>query len=213
MYFLDSEGLGEATSREPWRVRMGLQAKPRYLRFLILDQFKWSEPSPAALLRDSLTPRLREMIGRLAEHVRISWRSMQPIGFIPLVGHTDITGPENYNVPLGNRRAQAVKEELERLLSEDIRSGRIRIAILVEQSPGAGDPITENATSEGRARNRRVDVFIAPPEPPPPPPKPPCYGPRLQSRKRPIKEFNASCVRCRPHLRHHGPSPRGFGSE
>jgi hypothetical protein len=103
---------------------------------------------------------------------------MQPIGYIRLIGHTDKTGTEQYNVALGNRRAQAVKEELERLLRDDILSGRTRIAILVEPSPGATEPTAANSTSEGRARNRRVEVFVAPPEPPlPPPPPPPVLTP------------------------------------
>lgn len=156
--------LGDAPPRTPWRVRLGMRPKPQYLRFLNLDQFNWNEAS--------LTPRLRQMVGHLAKHVQLSWKSMQPIGFIRLIGHTDNTGPEKYNVDLGVRRARAVKDELENILREDILKARIRIAILVEPSPGASAPTADNKTREGRALNRRVEVFIAPPELPPPPPAP-----------------------------------------
>jgi len=102
---------------------------------------------------------------------------MQPIGFIRLIGHTDNTGPEKYNVDLGDRRARAVKEELESILNEDILKGRIRIAILVDPGPGASAPNADNRTKEGRARNRRVEVFIttgvATPTAAPTPPEPP----------------------------------------
>ena len=98
---------------------------------------------------------------------------MQPIGFIRLIGHTDNTGPrppkdkEKYNRDLGDRRAQAVKEALENILKEDILTRRIRIAILVEPSPGESAPTADNKTSVGKALNRRVEVLIAPPIPPP----------------------------------------------
>lgn len=182
MYILTNGGLGQPPARTSWRGRLGLQPQPQYLRFIILDQFNWSQAS--------LTPRLTQMVRQLAEHVRVSWKSMQPIGYIRLIGHTDNTGPENYNIDLGDRRAQTVKAALEDLLKEDILSGRVRIAILIEQSPGPGSPIADNKTPEGRARNRRVDVFVSPPIPPerktngngpfpPPPPPPPPQPPSV----------------------------------
>ncbi|MCI0428105.1 MAG: OmpA family protein [Nitrospiraceae bacterium] len=163
MYIRVRGELGEDTASEPWRTRLGLRPKPQYLRFLNLDQFDWNKAS--------LTPRLRQMVGHLAKHVQLSWKSMRPIGFIRLIGHTDNTGPEKYNVDLGDRRARAVKEELENILQEDILKGRIRIAILVDPSPGASAPTAGNSTGKGRALNRRVEVFIAAPEPPPEPKK------------------------------------------
>jgi hypothetical protein len=135
------------------------------LRFLNLDQFNWNQAS--------LTPRHLPLVRQLAEHVRISWQSTRPIGFVRLIGHTDDSGPEKYNVSLGNQRAQAVKDALETLLQNDIVSGRIRIAILVEPSPGESAPLASNRTPGGRALNRRVEVFVAPPLPPPPAPSPP----------------------------------------
>lgn len=159
--------LGDAPSYTPWRVRLGLRPKPQYLRFLNLDQFNWNEAS--------LTPPLRQMVGHLAKHVQLSWKSMQPIGFIRLTGHTDNTGKHDYNVDLGNRRARAVKEALENLLKEDIL--KRRIAILVEESPGELKWIADNRTPKGRALNRRVEVFVAPPEPPSKPVKKPIVKP------------------------------------
>jgi hypothetical protein len=130
-----------------------------------LDQFNWNKAS--------LTPHLIQMVRQLAEHVKLSWQSMRPIGYIRLIGHSDNTGKHDYNIKLGNRRAQAVKEALENLLKEDIL--KRRIAILVEESPGELNWIADNRTPQGRALNRRVEVFIAPPEPSPPklPPPPP----------------------------------------
>jgi|SRR5262245_11726515 len=164
MYILDDRGLEDYT---PWRARAGLRPKPQYLRFMNLDQFDWNKAS--------LTPRLREMVGHLAKHVKLSWSSMRPIAYIRLIGHTDNTGKHDYNVDLGNRRAQAVKEALENLLKEDIL--KRRIAILVEEGPGELKWIADNRTPKGRALNRRVEVFVAMPEPPPDPEKKPILKP------------------------------------
>lgn len=153
MYILVRKGLGDAPSMTPWRVGLGLRSKPQHIRFLNLNQFNWNKAS--------LTPRLAQMVAYLAEHVKLSWKTPQPLGFIRLIGHTDNTGPEEYNVGLGDRRARAVKEKLENILKEDIIKGRIRIAILVEPSPGKSAPVADNRTREGRALNRRVEVFVA----------------------------------------------------
>jgi hypothetical protein len=170
MYILAGRGVGDAPSRMPWRVRLGLRSTPQYLRFLILDQFPWN--------RASLTAPLRRSVESLAKHVQLSWKTTRPIAYIRLIGHTDNTGTEKHNADLGGWRAQAVKKELENLLKEDILKGRIRIAILTDDSsPGASAPIANNNTEQGRARNRRVEVFVAPPKkepiirvPPEPPP-------------------------------------------
>ncbi len=66
-----------------------------------------------------------------------------------LEGHSDSTGPDNYNQSLSERRAAAVKA---RLVSEyGIDPGRISTV-----GYGESRPIADNSTEEGRARNRRV---------------------------------------------------------
>jgi outer membrane protein OmpA-like peptidoglycan-associated protein len=131
--------------------------QPQYLRFINLDKFIWNKAS--------LTPEIRQKIELLAKHVSLSWTTMHPIAYITLIGHTDITGPEKYNRDLGNWRAQAVKRALEDLLQDDIL--KRRVAIIIEPSPGASAPTADNRTAEGMALNRRVEVYVAPPEPPP----------------------------------------------
>jgi hypothetical protein len=154
-----------------WRDR-GIRPTPQYLRFLNIDQFIWNKPASAdpRALRASLTARHKEMIERLAKHVKLSWKTIRPIAFIRLIGHTDNTGVEKYNLELGDWRAQAVKKALEDLLKEDILNRRI--GIIVEKSPGSSAAKADNRTTSGRALNRRVEVFVAPPEPSPEPKKP-----------------------------------------
>ena len=166
MYIWQRRGLGEVTSPTPSRVTSGLRSGPPYLRFDNLDRF---ETDKAAL-----TDRLRINVSTLAAAVKASLKSSQPINVIRLVGHTDNTGGEAYNLDLGKRRAEAVQAELQRQLTGFLD----RVLVIVEPSPGKSRPTADNGTADGRARNRRVEVFVSTgamaspsPQPPPPPPK------------------------------------------
>lgn len=167
MYIYGRAGLGDEPARAPKPARPGLWSSPPYLRFDNLDRFDFN--------KSSLTDRLRSMVNNLATAVSLSWKTTQPITTVRLVGHTDSTGEEKYNRGLGDRRAQTVKDEL---LSK-LKGLTGRVLIVVEPSPGESKPIADNRTSDGRERNRRVEVFITtgaippPSPPPPPPPKPP----------------------------------------
>ncbi|WP_068927556.1 OmpA family protein [Planobispora rosea] len=72
-------------------------------------------------------------------------------------GYTDTKGGDAYNLDLSRRRAQAVRQALERLLD-----GK-GITFIVE-GHGAADPVAPNTapdggdSPEGRARNRRVEI-------------------------------------------------------
>ena len=68
------------------------------------------------------------------------------------VGHTDSTGAAGYNQALSNRRAEAVKAYL---VSKGIESNRI-----YTEGKGLSQPVADNATREGRAKNRRVEVEV-----------------------------------------------------
>lgn len=77
-----------------------------------------------------------------------------PGTIVSVVGHTDNTGSAAYNQDLSERRAQSVASVLR---SGGVSSGRLAVS-------GAGEnrPIATNATAEGRAQNRRVDITITP---------------------------------------------------
>jgi len=72
--------------------------------------------------------------------------------FISVEGHTDSTGTMSYNQQLSVRRANAVAQEL-------TRNGVPRDRITT-RGFGQSDPIASNATQEGRARNRRVEIIV-----------------------------------------------------
>lgn len=68
------------------------------------------------------------------------------------VGHTDSVGTEAYNLALSRRRADAVKAYL---VSQGIPADRIRA-----EGKGESQPVASNATDEGRAKNRRVEIEV-----------------------------------------------------
>jgi outer membrane protein OmpA-like peptidoglycan-associated protein/opacity protein-like surface antigen len=79
---------------------------------------------------------------------------MNPV--IEVHGHTDSTGPEEYNLGLSNRRAVAVRDFLLENFSQ------LRQAQFTIRDFGETEPIDTNDTREGRANNRRVEIKIIP---------------------------------------------------
>jgi outer membrane protein OmpA-like peptidoglycan-associated protein len=83
------------------------------------------------------------------------------LNYMALVtGYTDATGDESYNIGLAQRRAAAVQL----YLAEKLGSDFVRLATI---GFGESQPVAENETSEGRARNRRTEVIIVRPAPAP----------------------------------------------
>jgi outer membrane protein OmpA-like peptidoglycan-associated protein len=90
---------------------------------------------------------LNQVAGSLKEY---------PDSTVQIVGHTDSTGPAAYNQQLSVNRANAVVVYLG---AQGIDPARM-------QSLGMGpsQPVADNGTTEGRARNRRVEIKIIPRE-------------------------------------------------
>lgn len=68
------------------------------------------------------------------------------------VGHTDTTGPDGYNQKLSVKRSEAVKAYL---VSKGIEKNRV-----YTEGKGEAQPVADNKTSAGRAKNRRVEVEV-----------------------------------------------------
>ena len=68
------------------------------------------------------------------------------------VGHTDSVGSDAYNQKLSLRRSQAVKAYL---VSKGIDKTRI-----YTEGKGEKQPVADNKTKEGRAKNRRVEIEV-----------------------------------------------------
>ena len=88
-----------------------------------------------------LTAEGRAVLDRLSP----CWRG----GRFEVEGHTDSSGTEAINQPLSERRARAVVDVL-------VTRG-IEASALTARGYGSSRPVADNATPEGRSRNRRVE--------------------------------------------------------
>ena len=68
------------------------------------------------------------------------------------VGHTDSVGSDAYNQKLSVRRAESVKAYL---VSKGIEKNRV-----YTEGKGEKQPVADNKTKEGRAKNRRVEIEV-----------------------------------------------------
>jgi len=92
-------------------------------------------------------PEGRQVLDRLADEAK-----NMDLEVIIAIGHADWTGPAAYNQKLSERRAAAVKAYL---VTKGISPNRI-----YTEGKGETQPVADNKTREGRAKNRRVDVEI-----------------------------------------------------
>lgn len=72
---------------------------------------------------------------------------------IKVVGHTDSMGSDAYNQKLSERRAASVVNFLE--------GKGVSASLLTSEGKGESEPVADNATSAGRAQNRRVELHLS----------------------------------------------------
>jgi outer membrane protein OmpA-like peptidoglycan-associated protein len=73
--------------------------------------------------------------------------------YLEIQGHTDNTGPDSVNQALGQKRAEAVMLYL-------YKQYHIPLYRMQVISLGSSVPVADNATREGRAQNRRVEILV-----------------------------------------------------
>ncbi|MEO8544756.1 MAG: OmpA family protein [Burkholderiaceae bacterium] len=98
--------------------------------------------------RSDIKPNLRPILDQFA-----SGLANQPNTEVRIIGHTDNVGSDAVNNPLSLQRAQSARDYL---TSRGVNASRIMI-----EGRGEHEPIATNATAEGRAHNRRVEVYLA----------------------------------------------------
>jgi outer membrane protein OmpA-like peptidoglycan-associated protein len=96
---------------------------------------------------DQVLPAGRENLRQLANSLR-----EYPGTEVLIVGHTDSQGADDYNMRLSYRRAESARQFL---AAQGIEAGRIRV-----EGRGEMEPVADNSTDAGRARNRRVEIAI-----------------------------------------------------
>lgn len=94
-----------------------------------------------------LKPAAQTNITKLAEILK-----KYPENVITVKGYTDSQGSEELNKSLSEKRAQSVKDYLAK--------GGVPMATLSIVGMGKENPVADNATAEGRSKNRRVEIEI-----------------------------------------------------
>jgi outer membrane protein OmpA-like peptidoglycan-associated protein len=113
------------------------------------NQLKLNIPSDISFDtgRADIKPNLRPILDQFA-----SGLSNQPNTEVRIIGHTDNTGSDAINDPLSLQRAESARQYL---AARGVDPRRIIIT-----GRGEREPIADNSSEAGRARNRRVEVFL-----------------------------------------------------
>jgi len=114
------------------------------------NQLKLSIPNDISFAsgKSDIQARLKPILDQFAQGVN-QQGSME----VKIIGHTDSTGSDAINNPLSMRRAESARDYL---VSRGVAASRIST-----EGRGSREPIADNATEAGRARNRRIDIYLA----------------------------------------------------
>ena len=113
------------------------------------NQLKLDIPSDISF--DSGRSEVKGDFSRVLDRFASSLRD-NPNTDVRIVGHTDNTGSDAINNPLSVDRATSTRNYL---TARGVSNARIRV-----EGQGSYQPIASNSTPDGRARNRRVEIFV-----------------------------------------------------
>ena len=120
-------------------------ARGKLLYSLTLSNDKVTFPRNRSLLSDEAKRLVDETVAPIVAENRGV--------YLEIAGHTDSSGPQTYNVQLGEQRAMAVRNYLHD--QHQIALNRMEVI-----SYGEGKPIADNKTRASRAANRRVVINV-----------------------------------------------------
>ncbi len=101
--------------------------------------------------RSDILPNFRSILDKFAVGL-----VENPATMVTIVGHTDSTGNDAINNPLSIDRASRTRDYL---TTRGVAPTRFSI-----DGRGSHEPVASNDTSTGRAKNRRVEIFVAEPQ-------------------------------------------------
>jgi len=99
---------------------------------------------------DDIKPEHAELLQKLSASADVF-----PRATLSIEGHTDAYGSDTANLKLSEQRAQAIKT----YLTEETGLDGLRLSSV---GYGESQPVANNETAEGRAKNRRIDIVITP---------------------------------------------------
>lgn len=114
------------------------------------NQLQLAIPSDISFDSNSATikSQFRPVLNSFANSLR-----RNPGTHVVIVGHTDSTGGAHINDPLSLNRANAARDYI---FNQGVRGPRIQT-----EGRGAREPVASNESAWGRAKNRRIDIFVA----------------------------------------------------
>ncbi|MDH1380636.1 OmpA family protein [Comamonas aquatica] len=114
------------------------------------NQLQLAIPSDISFDSNSATikSQFRPVLNSFADSLRGN-----PGTHVVIVGHTDSTGGAHINDPLSLNRANAARDYI---FNQGVRGPRIQT-----EGRGAREPVASNESAWGRAKNRRIDIFVA----------------------------------------------------
>ena len=116
------------------------------------NQLKVNVPSDISFDsgKAALKPELHAVLDKFAQ-------GLDATMLVHVVGHTDSQGSDALNDPLSRERAESVRHYL---IGRGVQATHIDT-----EGRGERQPIADNSTAEGRARNRRVEILLREPQP------------------------------------------------
>lgn len=113
------------------------------------NELKLAIPSDAGFDtgRAAIKPQLASVLDQFAAGLRNN-----PNAEVSIIGHTDSTGTDAINNPLSLERAASTRDFL---VARGVPTQAIRI-----DGRGSREPVADNATDAGRAKNRRVEIYV-----------------------------------------------------
>lgn len=103
-----------------------------------------------AIGKADIAPNFRPVLDKFASSLVAN-----PVTLVTIVGHTDSTGSDAINLPLSMNRATRSRDYL-------VNRG-VAVKRFTVDGRGASEPVAPNDSAANRARNRRVEIFVAEP--------------------------------------------------
>jgi len=116
---------------------------------LILQEIITNEESKFKIDSYELSAEVKEILDKFVMMLIAQDKGV----YLEIRGHTDSSGPESWNLVLGKKRAEAVMEYLHKKYNIPLH----RMEVI---SYGSSEPVADNATRNGRAQNRRVEILV-----------------------------------------------------
>ena len=122
----------------------GKLAEGKFVYSLVLSD----DAAKFTVSKYELSKEAKEALDAFAERLKSENKNV----YLEIQGHTDSTGSEDYNIKLGEARAETVRRYLNK---QGVALNRMSTI-----SYGAAEPVESNKTKDGRSKNRRVVVIV-----------------------------------------------------